>query len=162
MVRGRAEIDDASGARIHTYLPLMRYLRQSCVFGSWPFWLLLVAWMCANVPGRVTSHVLVWMIHAGSISHQEQLGAGLTRIAQGDSPSADVAAAEAQADSRIPFEPALPSEAKVKKIDLAAEVAEDCLVSSISRQPDWMSWTDIQGLLRDRPPHGPPRGRLHG
>jgi hypothetical protein len=162
MVRGRAEIDDASGARVHTYLPLMRYLRHSCVFGPWPFWLLLLAWLCANVPGRVSSHVLTWMIHAGSISHQEQLGAGLTRMAQGEIPSADVAAAEDPDDSRVPFEPALPSEATVKNIDLSAEVAEDFLVSSASRQPDWMSRKDMQGLLRDRPPHGPPRGRLHG
>lgn len=138
----------------------MRDLRQHSGFGSWPFWLLIVAWFCANIPGRVTSNVMAWVIDAGSISHQQRLETDVARISLGEQSGEQIERRDGAREPVRPFGPALPSEAKVKKIELATEgfdgVSPRAERDLQHRQTD----CEMNGVRRDRPPHGPPRGAV--
>jgi len=47
--------------------------RRPTLFARTPFWVLIVAWACANTPQIAALHALVWVKNAQHFSHQAQL-----------------------------------------------------------------------------------------
>ena len=83
---------------------------------GWPFWLLLAAWCCVNVPPAATCGALDWMIGAAHFSHQARLKAAVARILSGGEKPAALARAK-PAPVRLPPPAALPGPL-AKKADL--------------------------------------------
>jgi hypothetical protein len=89
----------------------------------WPFWLLVAAWFCANVPQRLTFEWAVWMANGRHFSHQERLRADVVALLGGKKTNPLVALAKS-GPVQLPVTPA-PAADSLKKIDLyAAEMAE--------------------------------------
>ena len=136
----------------------MRSLHRKSSAPSWPFWLLLVAWICANSPQAATYAVIAWAGEARAFSHQERLSVELAHLLAGEAAPSSVAPAE-----HLPLsssKPAIPTAATLKKIELAVEnmvkpAVPPQLVEGSSTFPDRLA-----GIDRGRPPHEPPRAAV--
>jgi hypothetical protein len=121
----------------------------------WPFWLLIVAWVCANSPQAATYALLTWMAEARSFTHQHRLMADVASLlGEKDAP---VALAKADVPGPEKPTPMVPADAVLKKFPLSTETASG--VVAPSRRPDRLRFVAIGGAdwLRPPPPHGPPR-----
>ena len=137
--------------------------RPSRPSSRWPFWLLAVAWMCANSPQVAVYAVLTWLAEARTFAHQEELSRSVAHLLAGERAEGRVARSlarvrEAQErDERRPA-PAVPAAAVVKKMDLAAEetIRVEPAAATTGRFGRDVARTAVS--RRAEPAHGPPRG----
>ena len=126
---------------------------------EWPFWLLLVAWLCANTPQTTVFMVLTWMTEGRSFTHQQRLTRDVARLLAGQKPSSPVAAAVARAQEHLPAKLPTPlsADAAMKKIELWLETTSELLpaVLRASHRRE-MAWRCPESQRRE-PPLGPPR-----
>ena len=133
----------------------MSVLNRRTIAPAWPFWLLIMAWFCANSPQSATFAVLAWAGEARSFSHQNRLSQDLVHLLVGEEKAVVVNSAE-EAPSP-PTAPAIPTAATLKKIELAVEHLARTQVPSQSEIRRTVVSTQVDGLVRSRPPHEPPR-----
>lgn len=101
-----------------------RPMRPRPAAPRWPFWLLIAAWVCANVPATVMTGSLRWVGGAGHFSHSSQLKQSVAALLAGET----AIRAEPVNDSPRPL-PVLPSvERTVKKFHLAVAPGSPVLV----------------------------------
>lgn len=125
----------------------------------WPFWLLLVAWVCANSPQAATYAVLSWMADARKFSHQQQLTREVAYLLAGEKAPEQrtTAVAAVKQQETKPLRSAVPAAAVLKKIDLSTEQRPHNLRLSMG-VPTLASADHARaGTLRAPPPHEPPR-----
>ncbi len=135
---------------------------QSTVTARWPFWLLLVAWVCAHSPQTVMPTVLTWFAEARSFSHQRDLSRSAAFVLGGEKePSragdaiALVHASQQDAAHSAPI--SVPSTAVLKKIDLTTEQHTDVGPPAERDALGYQADLDCSSRQRARPPHAPPR-----
>ncbi len=135
---------------------------QSTAAARWPFWLLLVAWVCVHSPQTVMPTVLTWLAEARSFSHQRDLSRSAAYVLAGEkAPSrvsealALVQAAQQDAASNAPI--SVPSTAILKKIDLATERQIDVGLPAERKALGCQVELDYSSRQRAQPPHAPPR-----
>ena len=133
----------------------MTPLNRKNIPPAWPFWLLIVAWFCANSPQSATFAVLAWAGEARSFSHQQRLSLDLARLLVGEGKAVVVDSAEESPSP--PLAPAIPTEATLKKIELTVEHLAKAEVPAQSDTERVVVVTRLDGLDRARPPHEPPR-----
>jgi hypothetical protein len=136
----------------------MRRSSRKVTSASWPFWLLLLAWFCANSPPLATYAVLTWLSEARSFSHQQRIKADVARLLAGeDKPSSLARFQETQVP---PSKPAIPTADVLKKSELAFEETADA-VAPPARPNIFVARTDRwKSLSRAQPPQEPPRAAV--
>jgi hypothetical protein len=121
----------------------------------WPFWLLVVAWVCANGPQAATYAVLSWLHSAPSFKHQQRLTKDVVSLLTHRGAHAAVKQGATQVPAR-PLAP-VPDEAVLKRLDLSCErvveVASETSGASRVRAPEEL----CPPSRRPAPPHDPPR-----
>jgi hypothetical protein len=124
----------------------------------WPFWLLIVAWVCANSPQSATYAVLTWLAEARHFSHQHRLTTEVAFLLVGEKPTSTTAAfAAAPQTPAKSFPPAIPADAVLKKIDLAVPPTSE-LPFPVARSFAHDRITILPpDALTAPPPHEPPR-----
>jgi hypothetical protein len=134
---------------------VMSSLSRNRSTARWPFWLLIAAWVCANSPQAATYALLTWFGEARHFSHQQRLTAEVAHVFTGEkSPAMAVVALDV---SERPFAPMVPSDATLRKIELAVERMADSpplAVRENARVAHAIRWPDRLG---EAPPHEPPR-----
>ena len=60
-----------AGGRVVSSRPMSRPAQPRPA--RWPFWLLVVAWGCANGPQAAVYTTVAWLVEARSFSHQYDL-----------------------------------------------------------------------------------------
>jgi hypothetical protein len=126
---------------------------------EWPFWLLLVAWACANTPQIAVFTMLTWMAEGRSFTHQERLKQDVARLLAGQKPTSPIADAVAEVQKRLPAKPPapVPADLVMKKLELAIEETCDALPARVPvGRYDETAWR-CPAALCGEPPHGPPR-----
>lgn len=121
----------------------------------WPFWLLLLAWMCANSPQAAVYATLSWLAEARHFSHQHRLTLAVAELLGGSASSAPVVAV-APADAPVKAPP-VPPEAVLKKLHLAIERRTDFLPTAPQSDAYPATVCQVPDRRRAPPPHGPPR-----
>ena len=135
----------------------MRSLARKSTPSPWPFWLLLLAWFCANCPQAAT-YAVVWLGEARSFSHQQRLTADVARVLVGENTTPLLAGLDKLPPE--PPKPSVPTSPSVKKIELAMEstlhsIAPDAPEAIISATE-----SPMESALRAAPPHEPPRAAV--
>lgn len=124
----------------------------------WPFWLLIVAWFCANSPQSATFALLTWVDTARHFSHQQKLTHDVAYLLAGQESPATLAVPVENHRPEPP--PAIPPEATLKKLVLALERTIDRVPTvprgSVARTRS----AEPVELLAEAPPHEPPRARF--
>ena len=115
----------------------MRNPRTTSLRG-WPFWLLVLAWVCANGPQVIVHEAVVWVKGVQTFSHQARLMAEVEEAMHERSEPAMLASKPV--DAERPEAPAMPVETAVKKLTLASQPA--------MRAPGALS--EAQGILTGR------------
>jgi hypothetical protein len=132
----------------------MLQLRKKGRPAHWPFFLLIVAWACANNPQSIAFEAFLWIKGARHFSHQQQLKADVAFLLAGKNMKAVLATA--QAPVSVPAN-SIPEDAVVKKIDLSAPSGREVFLGQeILGKPIVYSITNI-GFERSAPPYQPPR-----
>lgn len=136
--------------------------RANTLSPRWPFWLLIVAWVCANSPQAATYALLTWIAEARQFSHQQQLTRDVAHLFAGEKAPArePIVEAASEGDKSTASLPVMPATAVLKKIDLSTEKRAEGLrpierVAGFARTSE--RWN---GALRAPPPHGPPRAEI--
>ncbi|MEO6244097.1 MAG: hypothetical protein ABIQ12_01570, partial [Opitutaceae bacterium] len=80
----------------------------------WPFWLLMVAWGCANTPQVGVYTGLAWLSEARSFSHQHRLSTDVAFVLAGKPTPQRIARAVKSTPVRP--QPPVPAEAVLKKM----------------------------------------------
>ena len=127
--------------------------------GKWPFWLLLMAWFCANMPQTAVFTALTWLAEVRSFPHQQRLTQDVARLLAGERPTSPIADAVARAQDELPARPptSLPAEGATKKLELLLETTCELLPARLrASRAQGTAWTCPQPR-RDAPPHRPPR-----
>lgn len=124
----------------------------------WPFWLLIVAWVCANSPQAATYAVLTWMSEARNFSHQHRLTSQVVHVLTGQSESTQLAALPATGGK--PALPSVPADAILKKLDLAFEGTREVLPIALRERHRMVRVLPPHERMGVAPPHEPPRGGL--
>jgi hypothetical protein len=120
----------------------------------WPYWLLLLAWVCANSPQTATYVAITWLGDVRSFSHQERLAADVARLLTGDElPAAEIAHTERNS----PPKSTMPPMPGLTKIELATEKSLHALEPKIPMSRLDVDVVRVESALRAPPPHGPPR-----
>lgn len=122
----------------------------------WPFWLLLVAWGCANSPQVALYTVLTWAAEARTFPHQQRLTAEVAHVLAGERAPGILVQTRSELPARPP-QPAIPAEAVLKKFPLSVELVAELLPPVL--RADWPLDPVFvcADTLRAPPPHGPPR-----
>lgn len=132
---------------------------------KWPFWLLVLAWICANSPQSATYHAIEWMTQARTFNHQERLAA---EIKQTLDPQRHLAhshyASWAAKEKSVPStpKPVTSVDAALKKIELSQPAEEPgipVLCAQIFVYPSEVTKT-WRSISRDVP-YQPPRAGRH-
>ena len=130
-------------------------LSRTCSVRRWPFWLLLAAWFCANSPQAATYEIVLWLGNARHFSHQQRLSAEVAFVLAGEPAAAVVAVAKAPSEK--PFAPSVPTEATLKKIELAVQETSELLPPALRALVRTESAPLLPDALRAAPPSEPPR-----
>lgn len=125
---------------------------------QWPFWLLIVAWVCANSPQIALCALLAWMGEARHFSHQQRLTAEVAHVLTGAS-SESVLAALPHLPAK-PLEPLAPATLTLKKVELSMEVAVEVVPSTGTREVRPLHMGAWPRAWRAAPPHEPPRAGI--
>lgn len=132
----------------------MRPLHRKSTPSPWPYWLLLLAWVCANSPQSASYAAIAWLGEARSFSHQQRLSADVARLLTGEElPPAEIAHAE----KPLAEKPAVPAMPAVTKIELATESSVHSLIPDLPVSLLAQRVRLLESALRAPPPHGPPR-----
>lgn len=123
---------------------------------SWPFWLLIAAWFCANVPSATTLQAVMWLKGARHFSHQGELRREVAALLSGrPQKTHPLLATPASGPRSLP--PVLPASVETKKTDLALTTGHPRVIAS-------MPAVARPGLVINAPaepvaevPHPPPR-----
>lgn len=113
----------------------------------WPFWALLIAWVCANGPQSAVYEAVLWMKGATHFSHQAQLTQRVAAMLSGREVPVDAARLAAaplpvRDSSALPF----PEEAVLKKVDLG----QLCFQEAWLRWKPASSWPSVAERVPDR------------
>ena len=123
----------------------------------WPFWLLIAAWVCANTPAIAVCTLLAWLGEARHFSHQQRLVTDVAFVLTGNqAPGLGLMAAIKDTPQRAPL-PAVPTEIKLKKLDLAVERAAEVRLPIARENGFVMSALVWPEARREPPPQQPPR-----
>lgn len=136
----------------------MSSLSRNRTTARWPFWLLLAAWFCANSPQAATYAVLTWFGEARHFTHQQRLTAEVAHVLTGEKAPGLLAVLK-DAPTR-PFAPTVPTEAALKKIELAVEFTAEVLPPALREKVRVARAMSLPDARREAPPHEPPRARL--
>ncbi|MCX6955563.1 MAG: hypothetical protein NTV51_25735 [Verrucomicrobia bacterium] len=121
----------------------------------WPFWLLIVAWVCANSPQAATYALISWIGEARHFTHQQRLTAEVAHVLTGaKDPERTV---EMTAAAKRPLAPPTPAEATLKKIELAVERTAEVLPPTVRGAVRAVRATTLPDERCEAPPHEPPR-----
>lgn len=158
----RIGIQSGSRNQSSAHSPMKSCATQSTATARWPFWLLLVAWVCVHSPQTVMPTVLTWLAEARSFSHQRDLSRSAAFVLAGEKASSRVAIALArvpasQQDTPPQLPISVPPTAVLKKIDLATEWLIDVRPPAEQGALAWKVELGCSSRQRARPPHGPPR-----
>lgn len=124
---------------------------------GWPFWLLIVAWVCASSPQAAVSGMIGWVGEARHFSHQGRLQAQLAVLLTGEqTPTAMVAM---QDEAPTPFNLPAPVASGCTKIHLAVQETHELRPPSVKQAAPWTGLFQVADTIRDQPPHEPPRVR---
>jgi hypothetical protein len=119
------------------------------------FWLLIAAWLCANLrPGSVGA-ALSWLAEGRHFTHQHRLTASVAMLLGGERETPVVAKSKPQ--SKPPASPALPGEFNTRKLEYALERADRLPPPSMHKAGYFAFEPDESSELRAPPLHGPPR-----
>ncbi|MEO7597453.1 MAG: hypothetical protein ABIV50_00870 [Opitutus sp.] len=121
----------------------------------WPFWLLLAAWFCANIPQGVSYVTAVWVGEGRTFSHQQRLETEVAKLLDGEETSPLFASVPD--GPAAPGNTAIPVEQSLKKFELALESEPDALTATSSVVVLIDAPRDACGLGRAAPPVEPPR-----
>jgi hypothetical protein len=125
----------------------------------WPFWLLILAWVCANSPQAATFAVLSWLAEARTFSHQRQLSVDVAHLLAGEAaPGREplrVAAIDAAPQDPPPVP--VPEAAVLKKILLSVEETAGANVPRLAAADRRRFEARTGGRRTTPPPHRPPR-----
>ncbi len=121
----------------------------------WPFWLLLVAWFCANSPQAASYRLIAWMGEARHFSHQQRLTLEVATALGGEQARAAFAAVKAAPEK--PFAPSIPAEATLKKIELAVQATNELLPPAVRVLVRTERASPVPDSVRAAPPSEPPR-----
>ena len=83
----------------------------------WPFWALLLAWVCANGPQSAFYEAMVWVKAGSTFSHQARLTRSVAALLSGREAPLEPARATALKSQPVPSASIAP-EAVLKKVDL--------------------------------------------
>ncbi|HEX2855001.1 MAG TPA: hypothetical protein VHO24_17335 [Opitutaceae bacterium] len=125
---------------------------------GWPFWVLIAAWFCANTPQVAVYEFVSWLGSARHFSHQQRLQNDVVSVLTGD--DASQLFMEGSEAPATPFLPVVPTDAVLKKIELAVHHTSELLPPPVRALARAESESLVIGALRDRPPLEPPRARL--
>lgn len=128
---------------------------------QWPFWLLIVAWVCANSPQVAVYTALSWLTEGRSFTHQQRLVAEVAHLlGGGEAVPSRAAQTLARTQTHTPAKPLPPvsAEAVQKKITLALERSAEFLPLALRADYPCAAVRDCPESFRAPPPHGPPRG----
>ena len=125
---------------------------------SWPFFLMIAAWFCANTPQSMAFDMMVWAKGARHFSHQEQLKADVAFLLAGSNMKQIMATAKGAAAS--PVQASVPEDAVVKKIDLSSAETRYLGFRRADGQPKSVLEIAAAGSARAEPAHFPPRASL--
>ncbi|HEY9250761.1 MAG TPA: hypothetical protein VIO38_16590 [Rariglobus sp.] len=98
----------------------MRLLRSSR-FACYPFWVLIVAWLCANTPQVALWHAILWVKQAQHFSHSSQLRSEVYALLSGQPIDHSSRYGAQPVESETPSKPAVAADFSVKKILLSLE-----------------------------------------
>lgn len=121
----------------------------------WPFWALIVGWICANTPHVALFALLTWMEEARSFAHQERLSLEIACLLTGQSEGSTVNTAPKLPDP-APV-PVIPTDIFAKKLDLAIEQTSEILPLALRPNTRATESFSPPDSLRATPPHEPPR-----
>jgi len=127
----------------------------------WPFWLMIVAWVCANSPQAATYALVTWIGEARNFSHQQRLTSEVAHVLTGTKADEKVFAIKKSDTPARPLALPVPAEATLKKIQLAVEFMVE--LRPPAEQGTWRGeWVSTVREARvETPPHEPPRaGRV--
>ena len=135
----------------------MRSRTRKSTPSPWPFWLLLVAWFCANFP-QGSTYAVAWLAEARSFSHQQRLTADVARVLVGEETPALLVGLKNPPSQ--PAKPSLPPGPTVKKVELALEesiysVTKDRAVTIVA-----VTVPCLESMWRTTPPYEPPRATV--
>lgn len=119
----------------------------------WPYWLLIAAWVCANVPATVMTGTFRWAGGAGHFSHSSQLKQSVASLLAGESsiqPEHD-----GGTHCGLPEAPAV--ERPVKKLHLAVAPGTPALWGELSPPARPMAALQVVAAPPRDVPHPPPR-----
>ncbi len=129
------------------------------LFCRLPLWLMIAAWICANIPASATVYSFVWAKGAGHFSHHDELRASVASLLSGQPARPGHRLAEAEKATRsLPHSPSV--DGVIKKIDLSFSPAPLQVVARrnpVSYLPSVSGWPKelVQAV-----PLTPPR--MHG
>lgn len=138
----------------------MRVRRQRRIPLAGAFWLLALAWLCANLRPATVTASLDWLAGSKRFSHQQRLTARVATLLAGDSTTAAAPAttvARTTPPEPTPPRPPAAPETPFKKLEVP-------LAREITRLAPPSAFTlagvvdfSLHGRDRAAPPHGPPR-----
>jgi hypothetical protein len=137
----------------------MSPLSRQHAHARWPFWLLILAWVCANSPQVATYALLTWIGEARSFSHQQRLTAEVAHVLTGTKATERTSLARNTETAERPFAPLVPVEATLKKIQLAMEETTEVLPPEARAQRRVARLEARLEAWSDSPPHEPPRAQ---
>jgi hypothetical protein len=121
----------------------------------WPFWMLIAAWVCANMPQVALFALLTWVGEARSFTHQERLSLEVACLLTGQCESNTV-----DSTSKLPEPapvPVIPIDLLAKKLDLALEQTSEFLPLAVRLVAPMIDPFSVPDSFRPAPPHEPPR-----
>ena len=136
---------------------MFRFSRNSRPVG-WPFWLLIAAWFCANIPQIAIVGTVSWFANARHFSHQQRLHAEVASFLSGKKAAPVVA--ETKSVPAKPFLPAIPIDGLLKKTELAMQSTSEFLPPAVQISARLECAIFIPDSRRASPPHEPPRARF--
>ncbi len=119
------------------------------------FWILAIAWLCANLQPATMRSVLTWIGDSAKFSHQQRLTVDVAELLAGEKPM-PVVAKTTPASKPAPAQPVL-AEVAFKKIEML--LAGSVVVPPVLvRELDYLvTGYDARPRLRPAPPYEPPR-----
>ena len=141
----------------------MRTLTLNFPSLRWPFWLLALAWFCANTPQAAFFEAIEWMAQAKRFNHQERLASDVRRLLAEQSVTARLAESPVvKTETRAPV-PSKPVESQgsgtvIKKIQLAGvSVRVECHAPVDSVAVRVNGEVRVHAIVPRNVPYPPPR-----
>lgn len=133
--------------------------RRPCTPSArWPFWLLVVAWLCANGPQAAVYATVAWLVEARSFSHQQDLTRSVAHLLKGERAAGRVALVLQRAEATaVPETSPVPAEAVLRGIVLGLESVPAFEAPAAPARRFALAELRLPPSWRAAPPLGPPR-----